>query len=254
MARLYSNAFDAHTHLDFGAFDGDRDDVVARARDAGVQGWCVAGADPEDWDRVARVAADTGGVAALGVHPWWAAELDDAALARHLDDLGRRTELCAIGETGLDHVRARTPAARARQLAALEAHVALARRRDLPLVLHCVRALPVVLGAVGADARGMVHGWTGSADEARRAVACGLHVSFGARISGSERIRQAARAVPGDRLLLETDAPDQPWTGHRRGEPAHLVHVAEAVADARGEPADLVLQRASERARLLFGA
>jgi len=247
-------AFDAHTHLDFPAFDEDRAEVVARARAAGVHRWVIAGADPAHWDRIDKVCAHTGGTACHGVHPWWVSELDDRALEDRLRNLETRMT-AGIGETGLDWHRATTAVARGRQEASFRSHCTLARRRRLPLILHCVRAYPELLAILKESGKtlGMIHSWSGPEACVQPALDLGLYLSFGASVTRSAKVRAAARAVPADRLLLETDCPDQPLRRGERGEPHHLIEIAEHVAKLRHcDPSDL-LRQTSENANQLFG-
>lgn len=250
MARAYSTGFDAHTHLDFPAFDGDRAQVMDRARAAGVDGWVIAGADPAHWPRVIATAAATGGIAVLGLHPWWVEKADvDAVLA----DLADALTPDGLGECGLDYARARRDADRDAQRKALRPQLALARERDVPVVLHCVRAYPDLLGILRRDGAppGMVHGWTGPPDLVRPFLDLGLYLSFGTAIARPGKARSAVAAVPDDRLLLETDAPDRPLSGDR-GEPADLVAIAAAAAKVRGGSAAEVLSVTGDNARRLF--
>lgn len=251
-----SGWIDAHTHLDMDPFAADRADVVARAHDAGVDGFVVAGAAPADWDRVEAVGRATGAAWTLGVHPWWLADLDEAALAAALADLEARPTPHGIGETGLDHARARTPEDRRRQRDVLRAHLALARDRDVPVVLHVVRATPQALRVIADDglpaAGGMIHAWSGPAEHVPWSVDLGLHLSFGAAVVRNRHAAEAAAACPDDRLLLETDAPDQPLHPGERGEPADLPGIAAYVATLRGTTAEHVLDTAARNARRLF--
>lgn len=235
-------AFDAHTHLDTHA---DPLAAAARAREAGVQSWVIAGADPSRWAEVARVAEATGGVAILGLHPWWVGE----DWRRWVEQLAVTPALRGVGETGLDRPRAVDERAWSAQIEACRAQLALARERSLPVVFHCVRAWAALRELIRADglpaAGGMVHAWGGSAEEAREAVRLGLHLSFGTDLvrRPSGRLAEAARAVPGERLLVETDCPDRPVGGRAQGEPADLHVVAEVIAGVRGESAEVVLRR-----------
>jgi TatD DNase family protein len=231
---------DAHTHLDFEEFDADRDEVVARARRAGVDRWVLCGSIHERWDHTEQIARETGGIAILGVHPWFAAELDTGALAPWLEDLRRRA-LVAVGEIGLDALYARTDEARENQRHALRAQLALARERELPVVLHCVRAYPELLAILERDgvprAGGMMHAWSGPPDQVERALRLGLHVSFGPLVmrDRARKARQSVPLVPDERLLVETDCPNGMPPGETRGEPAHLVQVIEALAELRSQ-------------------
>ncbi len=230
-------SFDAHTHLDDPAFDLDRDAVLARAAAAGVTGFFLAGADPARWDGVRELALRLGQPWSLGIHPWWEPDTDvDAALAR----LAAVPDLPAVGEIGLDHRAAATPEARARQVQTLRAQLALARERGMPIVLHIVRAGPEALRVLRADgvpaAGGLVHGCSLHADLVPAYLALGLQLSFGAAITRSPRAAEAMRRVPDDRLLLETDCPDQPLHPGSRGEPADLPAIVAAAAAIRGCP------------------
>lgn len=247
---------DAHCHLDDPGLDADRDALVADARAAGVQGWVIGGTRPAAWDRTVAVAEHIGGLAQLGVHPWFVeeVELDDA-----LAEL-RNREPESIGEIGLDAVRGPHPEQRACQRAALRGQLALARELDVPVTFHCVRAAPELLTVVERDGlpqRGaMVHGWSGPPDQVERAVRAGLYVSFGPLVTRerARRVRESARRVPLDRVLIETDAPDQPLAGERRGAPADLRQVAETLAQLRGEPLQGVADATVANARRLWGA
>ncbi len=247
---------DAHTHLDDPRFDDDRDAVWSRAQAAGVGGAVLCAADPHDWDRLERVATALGQPFTLGLHPWWEVGLSDEAVQGWLDALSARPTPHGIGETGIDALKARTDAARARQRRTLRAHLALARERRVPVVLHVVRAFREVLDVVRADGLpdgGVVHAFAGRPAEAEEAVALGLHVSVGSAIRAA-KVAAAVARVPAHRLLLETDCPDQPLHRGTRGEPADLLGVADLVAQARGSSAEAVLDAAAAAARALFPA
>jgi TatD DNase family protein len=249
---------DAHTHLDLPAFDVDRADVLDRARAAGVGGFVICAAAPHDWDQVERVGRQIGAAWTLGVHPWWGTDLDDATHDALLHALSRRQTPHGIGETGLDFARAKEPVARERQRSSTRAHLALARERGVPVVLHVVRAYPQITALLKADgvpaAGAMIHAWSGPPDTLDKLVKLGVCVSIGAGVATSSRIAEVAARVPDPLLLLETDAPDQPWTPGARGEPADLVRVAERVAALRGCTTLQVLDLSARNARTLFPA
>jgi TatD DNase family protein len=252
-----AGGFDAHTHLDFPAFDAERDAVVERARAAGVATWVIAGSDSDRWDDTVRIAEDTGGIPILGVHPWTAAELNATEFDPFLADL-RRRDVPGIGEIGLDALHARTPVARERQRQALRSQLALARERNLPIALHCVRAYPELIVLLERDGipggGGMVHAWSGPPELMPRFLALGLHISF-APLVLRERARKARSSiplVPDDRLLIETDCPNMFPLGADRGEPAHLVDVARGVATLRGQPLEHVWAVTAQNGRRLF--
>lgn len=221
---------DSHCHLDDPRFDGDRDAVVARARAAGVARGVVPGVRASTWARAQALAHTYGWGYALGTHPWYAAA--EPALP---DDLGGAV---AIGECGLD---GRTGGPLAAQEPVLEAHLALAREAGLPVILHCYRAHDRMLAILRrhAPVRGVMHAYSGGADRVDAYVALGLHLSFAGAITWGEDTRpvRALLRVPADRLLVETDAPDQcPRPHHGRSEPAYVVDILAAMERLRREP------------------
>jgi TatD DNase family protein len=203
---------------------------------------------------------------ALGIHPQLLPELDPRGDDRRLADLDAalaRGGAVGVGECGLDGPGAEPgagpfPAAMARQLAVLEGHLALARKHSLPVLLHCLRAHPALLPLLEAERLprgGLLHSYSGSAADVARYAAAGMAFSFAGPVT-YERARrplEAARAVPRDRLLLETDAPDQTPRPHRgRNEPAHLAAVAAAVAAALGIDVATLDALTTANARALF--
>lgn len=220
---------DTHCHLDDPCFDADREACLARAAAVGVARVLVPGVEAATWPRVRAVAARHGLLFALGTHP--------QAVPRTRavpDDL---TGAVAIGECGLDGP---TPAPMEVQEAVLAAHLALARDTGLPVILHCYKAHDRMLPLLRRHAplRGVMHSYSGGAALVPDYVAVGLHLSFAGPIS-REKARKpvdALRAVPLDRLLAETDAPDQCPHPHRgRNEPAFLADVVAAMERIRGE-------------------
>lgn len=259
---------DTHCHLDKHEFDPDRDAVLARARAAGVSEVIVPAIGPDGWAALAGWASRTPGVRfGLGVHPQLLPELDprgDEGTLADLDGALGRGGAVGVGECGLDAKSAEPgagpwPATMDRQLAMLRGQLALARKHRLPVMLHCLRAhdpLLALLREESLPAGGVLHSYSGSAEQVRGYAAHGLWFSFAGPLT-YERARKpaaAARAVPRDRLLLETDAPDQtPRPRGGRNEPSFLVDTAAALAAALGiAPAD-VDAITSENARRLFG-
>lgn len=251
--------FDSHVHLDAPEFDADRTRVLERARAAGVREMLVPAVRAAAWAGLADICAtDPDLHAAYGLHP--------CALAQHADgDLDRLADwitshpTAAVGECGLDHADpALDPA---RQLRLLQGQFAVARRFDLPLVLHARRAFEAVilaLRAFGKPLRGVVHSFSGSAEQARELQKLGFLAGIGGPVTyeRARRLRSVVAELPIDSLLLETDAPDQPDAAHRgeRNEPARLVNILECVAYVRGmDPADLAGATTANARRLFLG-
>jgi len=254
---------DTHCHLDVGAFDADRDDALARARRAGVRGVVVPAIRPSAWARLVAWAAGRRAVGvrvAIGVHPQVVPELDEDERAAALDPArlaaaARAAGAVAIGECGLDG----KTGDRAGQEAVLRAHVRAAREVGLPLVVHVLGAhdvAPRLLAEERAqEVGGVMHSYSGGRDLVARYVELGLHVAFAGPVTyaNARRPVEAARAVPRERLLVETDAPDQAPVPHRggRSEPAFLPRIVEGVARARAEdPADVARYTDENAARL----
>lgn len=250
--------FDSHAHLEMTAFDADREAVLARAAAAGVTGFVVPSYSLEASARAVALAQTREGIwAAVGIHPHGAGTCTPEAMAA-LEALARRPNVVAVGETGLDFHRNRAP--RQAQEAALRAHVALARRLRLPLIIHCREAYPeclAILREEGADAvGGVLHCFTGDAGTVAAACALNFSCSIAGPITYPEEggLRAAVRAIPADRLLLETDAPYLPPAPHRgnRNEPAYLPLTAAAVAASLGAPLDAIAAQTAANARRLF--
>ena len=253
--------FDAHCHLDFEAFDADRNLVLQRARDVGVQGFIVAGVEPDGWTRQRAVAHEEEDVyATFGLHPWVVSQWTREQLQNGLDQLAKSVEF-AVGETGLDQSRHCPPTSMGIQEEAFRAQLALARERDLPLVLHILGAHGKAIDILETDgvgaAGGMVHSYSGSAELVPRYETMGLYISFAAGITrpNARRTLEAARAVSADRLLVETDCPDQIPHGRdgKRNLPEWLPDMVKALADARGEAPDALGRQCAENTRTLFG-
>lgn len=248
---------DTHAHVFWQSFDEDREEVLDRARSAGVERIVVVGTDVES-SRAAFELCDgrEGLYPTAGIHPH-DADGADAASLEAIESLCRREECVAVGETGMDLFKEYAP--RQDQSLSFRWHLELARELDKPVVIHCrdahretVEALREVPGV-----RGVMHCYTMGPDELAPYLDAGLHVSFSGVVTypRNDANRAAAAAVPSDRLLVETDCPFLAPQGRRgeRNEPAHVALVLEAVAEVRGEDPDELARRTSANAAALFG-
>jgi TatD DNase family protein len=262
LQELFGAVYDSHCHLDSERFDADRDAVIQRALDRGVEGMMLAGVDRAGRSGQEALAARWPMlVLSFGVHPMVAAELDDLALASELESLAAdvsRHRPRAIGEIGLDRRAILPKDSLPRQEHAFRTQLRLAREQGLPIVLHIVRAHGQALEILreGGPWRGVVHSFSGSAESALRYLELGLDISFCGTVTypDAARIHSAARAVPLERLLVETDAPDQTPALHRpaRNEPSHLPEIVAALALLRGESHAAVATSTARNARRLF--
>lgn len=257
-------AFDSHCHLDLPAFDEDREAVWDRAKAVGVFGALVPAVSPATWAATRAVARAGARWVALGIHPCALPALSDASVADALDALPSWLAdpdgaVVAVGECGLDGTldAARAPMDRQREV--LAAQLRAAARAGLPVVLHvrgAHRDAIEVLGREGlASHAGVVHSYSGGVEHLRAYLDLGLHLAFGGAITRPRARRpiEALRATPAERLLLETDAPDQPVAGVARGEPGDLVTVIRHAAAARGMDEDSLGAETMDNALALFG-
>jgi TatD DNase family protein len=249
--------FDSHCHLDAPEFDADRDAVVARAREAGVVGQLVPAIDAAGWDGIAALCARHAGLyAAWGLQPL----LLDQHRPEHLAQLRARVEAerpRAIGECGLDFfVEGLDPDT---QRTYFHAQLELAREFELPVVVHARRAVEEVTHAIRkvGGLTGVVHSFSGSPEQARQLTDLGFHLGLGGPVTyeRARKLHAVVRAMPLERLLLETDAPDQPLSGHQgqRNEPCRLMRVAQAIAELRGQSVEAIAAATTANACRLFG-
>lgn len=252
---------DTHCHLDLPVFDDDRAEVLVRARAAGVTACLVPAIRPRTWDALADLAVRHPGLAiAIGVHPQVVPELDaeERAVATDPDTLAAaiaaiaaRAPVCAVGECGLDGGTAE----RELQEVILAAHAAAARTLGLPLVVHVLRAHDAAPRLLGKGA-GVLHSYSGGADLVPVYANLGYAFSFAGPVTYPEARRPvaAARAVPAELLLAETDAPDQAPEPHRggRSEPAMVAAVVAGLAAARGQAFDEVAALTTANSRRVF--
>ena len=250
-----THGFDVLAHLDDPSLTERLPDLLARSRAAGVKEWLVAGADPERWSDVERIGETNGAHVALGLHPKWAAAMNEEALDEALARLDARAPQ-VVGEIGLDARYASSNQARQAQRGAFRAQLAWARRHDRPVLVHAVRSTPEVLHLVRRDGLpshgGIWHGWSGHPEQAREAVELGFCLSFGPLLlaRSGHRVRASAEKTPIENVLLESATPHPALPEG----PAGLSRLAAVVADVRGLTAREILRRTHRNAvRLLPG-
>lgn len=247
---------DSHSHLDAAEFDPDRDQVIARARAAGVTRQVVPAVDAAGWPKLREVCTqDPGLYPAYGLHPMYLA----AHRPEHLRELGdwiERERPLAVGECGLDYfVEDLDPEA---QSLYFDGQLRLARDFDLPVIVHARRAVDAVILAIRrcGPLRGVVHSYSGSEEQARQLWKAGFLLGLGGPVTyeRANRLRGLAASMPIEYLLLETDAPDQPDASIRgqRNEPARLATVRDTIAGLRGIDADELAAATSANAERLF--
>jgi TatD DNase family protein len=253
--------FDTHAHIHDPAFDDDRDAMLARANDAGVTRIMTIGTDVPDSARAQAAALRYGLDYAIGIHPHEAESApDDVAAA--FDGLVATAERPprAIGEMGLDYYYDHSP--RDVQRTVLVSQLAYARERDLPAIYHQRDAFDdfvAVLREHGTGIRGVVHCFTGNAEQAKVFTSeFGLKLGIGgvATFKNAGALRDAIVAVGLDHVILETDCPylaPVPYRG-KRNEPAFVAATAETLATLFAIPANEIVARTTDNAEGLFGS
>ena len=253
---------DSHCHLDDGQFDGDRDEAVQRALDAGV-GLMIAvgtGEGPPDLEAGIRLADRYKALfATAGIHPEHAPKAGSQDY-RHLEQILRHPKCVAVGEIGLDYYW--KPFDEAQQKAVFLQQLEIARDARKPVVIHTRDAwadtvamlrehwAPTALPCI-------MHCFSGGPEQAREVIDLGFYVSFAGIVTYPKAVgvQEAAKVVPLDRLLVETDAPylaPAPFRG-KRNEPAYVVHTAERIAELRGEAPDSIAAAAAANAEHIIG-
>lgn len=263
MTQSATSLVDIGVNLAHDSFDIDRDDVIVRARSAGVARMIITGSSLGSSEAALRLAREHAGMyATVGVHPHHAGELDAAHLPV-LAALARQPGAVAIGECGLDFYRDFSP--RERQEAAFRLQLELAIQAGRPLFLHQRDAhdrFLAILDECGPQMPpGVAHCFTGGPAELGDYLDRGLYVGITGWICDERRgdaLREAARYLPLDRVMIETDAPYllprdlQPKPRTRRNEPMHLPHVMDRLAALMGVTPDKLAQETTRNAETLF--
>lgn len=251
---------DTHCHLTHQRFHGDLDTVIARAKDAGLVRVVTIGTSLTDAEHGLAIAARHPGYVfnSVGLDPFACHEVGDRfpqELAK-LDALLAGKRFCALGEIGLEYHHKLLP--HDVQQRHFESQLDLAVRHDLPVIIHSRDAHPDVLAILHRNPknRGVIHSFTGTRDDARAFLDLGWHLSFNGMVTfkANDELRAAAKIVPADRLLVETDAPFLAPMPHRgkRCEPGLVVHSLELIAELRGERVEDVAAWTTRNATALF--
>ena len=247
---------DSHSHIDVSAFDQDRAEVIIRARESGVLQQVVPAIARDGWTKLHEVCSEYEGLhAAYGLHPMFLAQHQPSDL-KELAELLDHQRPIAVGECGLDfHMGGLDHEA---QYHYFNAQLALARDRDLPVIVHARKAFDEVTACFRKfeGLRGVVHSFSGSQQQADMLWSLGFSIGIGGPLTylRAKRLRAIIADMPIEYLLLETDSPDQPLHGHQgqRNEPSMLVEVLSTVAELRGESSAQIARATSLNAQRLF--
>ncbi|HEY3327238.1 MAG TPA: TatD family hydrolase [Novimethylophilus sp.] len=237
---------DTHCHLDAREFDRDRDEVVRMATEAGVKTIVVPAIGRQNFALVADVCQRYPAcIAAYGIHPLFVAQAVPSDLDL-LREIVAGSAPLAIGEIGLDFF-VQSPDIERQEYYFVE-QLKIARDHDLPVILHVRRAIDAVLKHLRRITvrGGIAHAFNGSRQQAEMLIGLGFKLGFGGAMTFERalRIRELARTLPLDAVVLETDAPDIPpaWVGEGRNSPVELPHIAAVLADLRSEDVGTVAE------------
>lgn len=249
---------DAHCHFDFPQFDGRRETVLEQASASGLLGLVIPGVRRSDWDRVRNTAlAHNGLFYCLGIHPWFVDEHSEADLSQLYRLLEERPKRCvAIGECGLDRLRGSLEG----QWPWFEAQVEMAGKLGMPLVIHSVKTHDDVHGLLNRrqwHGRALIHGFSGSFQQASKLVDLGCFIGVGGVITHprARKTREAIAKLPLDALVLETDAPDMAPEGVPQGQnsPEYMRVVLDSLAEIRGAAPEALAPVLLDNVSRLYG-
>ena len=249
---------DTHCHLDFEDLAAEREGILARAKQVGVQQVITIGIDLPTSRRAIALAEANGMIyATIGIHPHNACELSSKDF-QELLTLGRNSQVVAYGEIGLDFYRNYKP--QPVQISCLHEQLNVARELGLPVVIHDREAHEEVLQILREEKAwelgGTMHCFSGDWLFAKKCLDLGFHLSIAGPVTFAKAdiLQNVARQCPLDRLLLETDAPFLAPVPNRgkRNEPALLIHTAEKIASVRNITLEEVARQTTSNARRLF--
>jgi TatD DNase family protein len=241
---------DSHVHLNMSDYRDDLDEVIERARLAGVTAMMNIGFDLASSKATVALTEKYPAIrGAVGVHPHDARTYTDR-VEQELSAMLDKPKIDALGEIGLDYYRDLSP--RDTQQAVFKRQLALARSKGKPIVIHCRDAFDdvmAILSAEGASYDGVFHAFSGDAAMARDVLSLGFHIGVGGVVTfKNARLREVVTAIPMDAIVLETDCPylaPVPFRG-KRNEPAYLRHVVEAISAATGMTTDMVVEQTNK--------
>ncbi len=247
---------DSHIHLDDTRFDSDRDEVINRARQAGVVAQIIPGVTASGWHKINHISAAHHDIFyAYGLHPMFMSEHKREDIEQLKIRLAKDNPV-AVGECGLDFFVARPDKNGQREY--FQAQIEIARDADLPLIIHARKAMDEVTSMLAKSGyhKGVVHSFSGSEQQAKRLIDLGYLISLGGPVTHerAKRLHKILISLPLDTLLLETDAPDQPGADHRgeRNEPAFITEVLSTFNRLRGETAEHIAEVTTQNALNLF--
>jgi len=255
--RLMYRYIDSHCHLDFDVFDEDRPQVIADCLEAGVECVVVPGTRPSCWQKQLQLADEFPLLkSSLGIHPYFLSGLDESSLDQlESTVVQHRNAIVAIGETGLDFV---IDIGLDKQTVFFRRQLILAAKLSLPVIVHSRKAHSLVSKYLRETriGRGVIHGFSGSYEEAKAFCNQGFAIGVGGGITydRAQKTRRSIARLPLGSLVLETDAPDMPLSGRQgqRNSPVYVAEVFRSLVLLRPEPEEVIAEQLRLNARALF--
>jgi len=251
---------DTHCHFNFPIFAQHLTQSLSAVRQAQLQAIVTPATQASEFTSILNLSHSTPEVfPALGLHPLWTAKHHDEDLVQLKHLLDNHHDIVAIGEIGVDFSTTELTAISARQWEILSKQLRLAKEYNLPVILHSRKShdpLSKLLKEIALPATGVIHGFTGSYQQAKRFIDLGFYLGVGGSISypRANKTREALAKVPLEQLVLETDAPDMPLNGYQ-GEPnrpERVVTVCQILAELRGEPVEKIRESTWHNSLRLF--
>ncbi|MCK1995395.1 TatD family hydrolase [Peribacillus muralis] len=251
--------FDTHVHVNADQFNEDLEEVIQRAKEAGVNNMVVVGFDRPTIKRAMELVETYDFMyAAVGWHPVDAIDMTEDDL-RWIEELSSHPKVVAIGEMGLDYHWDKSP--KEVQVEVFRKQIRLAKKVGLPIVIHNREATADIVKILkeeeASSVGGIMHCFSGSAETALECINMNFYISLGGPVTfkNAKKPKEVAAAVPLDRLLIETDCPylaPHPFRG-KRNEPSYVKLVAEQIAEIKQLTIEEVSQATTENAKKLFG-
>ncbi len=252
---------DTHVHINFDVFQGNLNSLQQRWQEAGVVHLIHSCVEPKEFQGIQSIADRFPELSfAVGLHPL---DVDQwqSGTAKEIETLaGSDRRVVAIGETGLDFYKADN---QEKQILVLEEQLRIAKKLDIPVIIHCRNAAAKLKEVLDnfwqseGSVKGVMHCWGGDETETRWFLDLGFYISYSGIVTfkNAKQVQLAAKIVPSDRLLIETDCPflaPVPYRG-KTNEPSYVLHVAEQIAQLRQTPLEKIAQQTTANACRLFG-
>ncbi|MAR93079.1 MAG: TatD family hydrolase [Pseudomonadota bacterium] len=252
---------DSHCHLDFPALDAEREEILQRCSEGGMAAIVIPGVSRSQWPRLHQLVASHAQYqprlfAAYGLHPYFTAEHQPG----HVEELDQwlDNDAIAVGEIGLDAQEDDSDLPQ--QIELFRQQLSVARNHRLPVIVHARKTQDLVLKYVREshlETGGILHAFSGSLQQAERAVDMGFKIGFGGAASyeRAHKLHRILRALPKEAIVFETDAPDipPPFAQGEYNRPDHLFRIVELLADVRQEPVAELWRNSTENVCKLFG-